>query len=106
MNNQNLIQKLQQCAATCLYCADACLDEENVKMMVRCIRLDRDCAEICTATANFLSRNSQNAGGLIRLCADICRQCGQECQKHQSDHCQQCAKACFECAEACSQYAG
>lgn len=106
MNNQNLLQKLMQCAAACNNCADACLDEDNIKMMVACIRLDRDCAEICQTTASFMARSSNNAGGLIRLCADICRQCGQECQKHKSDHCQECARACFECAEACSQYAG
>ncbi|MDI9730490.1 four-helix bundle copper-binding protein, partial [Stutzerimonas stutzeri] len=39
------------------------------------------------------------------LCAKICRACGEECAKHQMDHCQECAKACMKCAEECERMA-
>lgn len=41
------------------HCADACRGEQDVKMMAECIRLDRDCAEICRAAAAWMSRGSK-----------------------------------------------
>ena len=35
------------CAATCTACADACLGEPGVPELVRCVRLNLDCADIC-----------------------------------------------------------
>lgn len=105
MNNKDLIQTLVNCAATCEMCADACLDEDNIKMMVNCIRLDRDCAKICYTTASLLASNSNNVQHLLESCAEICKMCGDECEKHKMDHCQECARACKECEEACRSYA-
>lgn len=105
MKNQGLISALYNCAAHCNHCADACLDEEDIKMMVKCIRLDKICATTCIATAEALSVSSQDVSGLVRYCQEICQKCADECEKHQSDHCKKCAEACRKCAEACSQYA-
>lgn len=96
-----LIQKLVACMLACENCASACLREDNVKDMVRCISLDRDCADICAQSARLLQRNSEIAHQFLVLCEEICRMCGDECGKHQHDHCQKCAAACKECAEAC-----
>ena len=49
MRNEKLISALGNCINHCNYCADACLDEDNVKMMVDCIRTDRVCAEVCSS---------------------------------------------------------
>ncbi|CAN5505285.1 four-helix bundle copper-binding protein [soil metagenome] len=105
-HNQELLQKLAQCAAACENCADACLGEDDVKMMVQCIRLDRDCAKICYTTASFIASHSQNAQALVKVCEDLCRKCADECGKHEHDHCQECARACRECAEACRNFSG
>ena len=45
--NQGLIDALAKCAAKCSHCATGCLDEQDVKMLARCIKLDIDCAQIC-----------------------------------------------------------
>lgn len=105
MRNQELINKLYDCAAACNHCADACLDEDNVKMMVPCIRLDKVCAATCIATAQALAVNISDSDvkGLVEFCKEICRKCGDECSKHETDHCQECAKACKECVEACDR---
>lgn len=103
-HDKELLQKLAQCAAACEMCADACLDEDNVKMMVQCIKLDRDCAKICYTTASFIASHSKNAGALISACEELCRKCAAECEKHKHGHCQECARACRECAEACKMY--
>ena len=102
---RSLLDALARCVAACEYCADACLDEADPKMMVACIRTDRDCADICRLTAAFIARNSPHAKHIIKECIEICQKCADECGHHQHDHCQQCAQVCRECVAACKEYA-
>jgi hypothetical protein len=81
------------------------LNEKDLKMMVRCIELDRDCADICSLAAQLMSCGSAYSAKIFALCAEICQACGDECAKHKMDHCQQCAKACHKCAEECWEIA-
>lgn len=106
------IQECYDCAQTCTACADACLGEEEVHHMVRCIRLCLDCADICDTTGRVLSRQTEPAAELIRAqvraCAQACRVCGEECERHaeemQMDHCAVCAEACRRCEAACERF--
>lgn len=100
-----MITALGNCINHCNYCADACLDEDNVKMMVDCIRLDKVCAEVCSTTNQVLVTNFKDVQGLLDYCIKICKACADECSKHETQHCKDCAKACMECVEACKQYA-
>jgi hypothetical protein len=59
--NQSVIDALEDCVEACNGCIAASLKERDVKMMVRCIQLDIDCAEICALTLQYLSRNSEFA---------------------------------------------
>jgi hypothetical protein len=96
-----------ECARECEHCAAACLGEEDVKRLARCIRLDTDCAAICWQAASFMSRGSEHATQVCRLCADICDACAEECEKHTDmEHCRSCAEACRHCAEECRKMAG
>ena len=52
------IDTLVACAQACTACADACLSEETVAELRKCIRTDLDCADICAATARVLSRHT------------------------------------------------
>lgn len=99
------IEACYACAAACDHCATACLQEDDVKMMARCIALDMDCAEICRMAAAFMARDSQFAKQICALCAEICEACGDECAKHKHDHCQECARACKRCADECRRMA-
>ncbi len=103
MKNESIIQTLNACAAACNHCADACLGEDHVDRMVTCIRTDRVCAEICSATAKVLSMSYGPIDELLQFCARVCGSCAEECEQHNHDHCQACAKACTECREACLQ---
>lgn len=94
-----------ECWIACEMCSDACLDEEDVKMMVRCIRLDRDCADMCRAAVGAMVRGSGNAAEICRACAVACEACAKECEKHQHEHCRICAEACRRCAEECRKMA-
>ena len=103
--NQSLLDALNACIAACEHCATACLHEDNMKMMARCVLLDRDCADICARTARFVSRGSEHAAHLLQECAEICKACADECERHgaHSQHCRECAEACRRCEQACRQ---
>lgn len=104
MRNEKLIHALGNCINHCNYCADACLDEENLKMMVNCIRTDRACAAVCSALNQVLATGYKDVNGLVEECIKICNACADECENHDHDHCAACAKACRECAKACEAY--
>ncbi|HYC71352.1 MAG TPA: four-helix bundle copper-binding protein [Opitutaceae bacterium] len=100
------IEACHACLVECEHCATACLGEQDVKMMVRCIALDRSCAEICALAVREMARGSEFAERACQLCAEICDACGEECVRHEADHCQRCAEACRRCAEACREITG
>lgn len=102
--HKEFIQKLADCAAACRYCADQCLNSDNIAKMVDCIRTDHDCADSCLQAINFVSRQSKHAKEAVVFCRSLCKECWDECAKHEMDHCQACAKACRACEEACESY--
>ncbi|HEX2190574.1 MAG TPA: four-helix bundle copper-binding protein [Longimicrobiaceae bacterium] len=95
------------CEQTCTSCADACLGEPMLAELVRCIRLNLDCADVCGATGRLVARQTETEAAVLRAqlqaCAEACRACGEECEKHAEmhDHCRVCAEACRECERAC-----
>ena len=104
------IEACFDCAQACTACADACLGEQNIQMVIRCIRLDLDCADICDATGKVLSRQTAFEPAMTRAalqaCATACRLCGDECETHAQhgmQHCAACADACRRCEQACNQ---
>lgn len=52
------IDGTMHCVQACTQCADYCLSEQDVASLVKCIRIDLDCADICAATARVLSRQT------------------------------------------------
>jgi hypothetical protein len=103
------IRECLACEQVCVSCADACLGEENVQALRRCIRLNLDCADLCNVTARLLSRQQDPDLELIRrqvqLLAEVCRRCGEECARHQArhEHCRVCAEACRSCEDSCNR---
>jgi hypothetical protein len=97
------------CTEACNACADACLGEDSVADLVRCVRLDLDCADVCTATLRVVSRQTEYDANVTRpqleACVAVCRSCGDECERHAEmhEHCRVCAEACRRCEQACSQ---
>jgi hypothetical protein len=101
------VEECFSCAATCTSCADACLGEAMVQELVRCIRLNLDCADICEATGRVLARQTafepQQVRHMLEACAAACRLCADECERHAEhhEHCRVCADACRRCEQAC-----
>lgn len=98
------IDAASRCASSCASCADACLHGDHVEHMVRCIDLDNQCAAICRATVEVLSRPGPNGDSwreVVKACIAVCRECADECRTHDHEHCQVCAQDCDACVEAC-----
>ena len=91
-----------ECATTCNQCAVSCLEEKDVQYLIKCIRLDLECAVICRSTAELMSLNSSYSKDVCQLCASICNVCAQICEQHANmgmEHCRECAEACRACAQ-------
>jgi hypothetical protein len=90
-------------------CTDACLGEGDLADLVRCVRLNLDCADLCLATASILSRPTMTDAGVLLAALDACREscrvCAEECERHAEHHahCQACAEACRRCESACQR---
>src|SRR5690606_15017042 len=111
--NDVLIQAIEEayaCAQACSSCADACVAEGRPEL-AQCIRLNLDCADVCYTTGVVSTRRTGSNEAVIRslleVCAEACRACGQECERHASmmEHCRICADACRRCEDACRQAA-
>ncbi|MEU6072928.1 four-helix bundle copper-binding protein [Micromonospora sp. NPDC047074] len=102
-----VIEALNTCAQACTACADACLSEDMVAELAKCVRTNLDCADICTTTSRVLSRHTgydaNISRSLLEACAAACRACGDECARHAAmhEHCRVCADACRACERAC-----
>ncbi|GAB2753246.1 four-helix bundle copper-binding protein [Nocardioides pakistanensis] len=96
-----------ECAQLCTACADACLAEDMVAELTKCIRTNLDCADICETTGRVLSRHTGYDAHITRAvleaCAQACQSCGDECNQHASmhEHCRVCAESCRTCEQAC-----
>jgi hypothetical protein len=103
----DVIDTLTACGQACTACADACLSEDIVAELAKCIRTNLDCADVCAATARVLSRHTgydaNVSRALLDACATACRSCGDECARHADmhEHCRICAEACRACERAC-----
>ncbi len=102
---QICIDSCIRCAEACEFCATSDLNEPDVKLVLSCAQINRECAEVCWTSASLMSMDSQFAKQFCRLCADICDACATECERHNIDHCKRCAQACHSCAEECRRMA-
>ncbi|MCD0447345.1 hypothetical protein LO763_27385 [Glycomyces sp. A-F 0318] len=94
------------CAQACTACADACLSESDVGALVKCVRSNLDCADVCAATGRVLSRHTGYDANVTRAvleaCAAACKACGDMCAEHEHmAHCRHCADKCRACERAC-----
>ena len=101
------IDALIACSQACTACADACLSEDMVAELTKCIRTNLDCADVCAITARVLSRHTgydvNISRALLEACVMACKSCGDECAAHAEhhEHCRICADACRSCEQAC-----
>ena len=109
----SLDAKTEECLQNCLDCHRICLETisyglEKGEMRAEAgfIRLLLDCAEICQAGANFMTRGSELHKHVCAACAEVCARCAENCDLFADDEqMEECAEACELCAESCRDLA-
>lgn len=101
------IDECLSCYGTCEFTSSHCLELGGKHAEAVHIRLLADCARICLAAADFMTRGSDSHARLCETCADICRQCAESCERVDSadETMKQCVAECRRCADACEQMA-
>ena len=98
-----------ECGQACTACADSDLGERMVADLVRCARLNLDCADVCGTTARVLSRQTgydrDLTRAVVQACAQACQVSGEECDRHAQmhEHCRVCAEVCHRCQHVCDE---
>jgi hypothetical protein len=105
------IEACHRCEEACTACADANLAEQGqVESLLKSIRLDLDCADICAATGRVVTRQTACDANVMRAqleaCIAVCGSCAEECEIHAQrgmEHCRVCAEECRACEQACNE---
>lgn len=116
---KSLSQETKDCMAACLRTAQACnlcgddmvgmeAHGDQSRLMAKCIRLCRDCSEICLLASHWMGRMALFSSQICRICADVCDLCAETCEAHAAHHalCGPTAKECRRCADLCRRMAG
>ena len=104
-------EAIQSCAAACSDCQRACdscathcthLLSEGKKEHLATVMSCQDCASVCAAAAQIVSRGGPYSSLICESCAKICSECHTECAKFPDDkHMRSCAEECRKCETAC-----
>ncbi len=74
-NILSLLNSIYECQSACKYCFNACLEEERIDMMRRCIKRTVECAEICEHTASSLAYTGDFTHEVLSICIKACEEC-------------------------------
>jgi len=104
-------REIQRCISDCMTCHRVCLETiphalsmGGVHAHPDHIRMLMDCAQICQTSADFMIRGSPLHQRTCGVCAEICDQCANECERIGHDEqMRMCAEVCRRCAEICHQ---
>lgn len=101
------IQNCQDCHAACVETKAHCLDMGGPHAAREHIGLLDDCAQICATSADYMLRGSPRHARTCAICAEVCRDCGEECDRMANGDrlMKQCAEICRRCAESCDRMA-
>lgn len=100
---------VNKAALHCLEKSNVCLEhcfellKEGDKELALCADLTADTAAMCVALAKLAASNSKRLPAMAKVCIDVCKDCEDECRKHEKKHvqCKDCADSCAECIKAC-----
>ncbi len=104
---QKCIQLCRDCHAMCTQTIAHCLKLGGRHAAPEHIRLFLDCAQMCTTTVDYMLRESAFHDRICRLCAELCKQCGKDCEQLAGvdQMVKQCIEMCRKCAESCERMA-
>lgn len=102
-------QALIDAAADCVQKGQACNAHCNMllgqgeKEMAACQASVNQTIAICSALQQLANLNSNHLTKLAAVAMDICKDCEDECRKHEKKHlaCKECGDACAACYKQC-----
>ena len=100
---QECLEACNRSVQACNECFDVCCKSPQQEEFANCLKILRDCADICALVSQLIARNSVNAKLLASFCANICDACAKACEKCQDPSFQKCAEICRQCADACRE---
>jgi hypothetical protein len=92
------------CARMCDLCSAHCakMVAEGKKEHHETLRTTQDCATVCSAAARVTAKDGPMSDLICAACADVCKRCGDACEKHAADPImKRCAEECRKCEKAC-----
>jgi hypothetical protein len=104
---QKCIQLCRDCHAMCIQTISHCLKLGGRHATLEHIRLFEDCAQMCVTAADYMLRESPFHDRICRVCSDLCKQCGKDCEQVARDDqmVKQCIELCRKCAGSCERMA-
>jgi hypothetical protein len=97
-------KECSDCQRACDECSTHCAEmlakgnEHHQQTLATC----QDCADVCAAASQIVSRSGPFSADICRACAGVCAQCAEACERHAHDETMAaCAKACRSCEDAC-----
>jgi hypothetical protein len=104
---QKCIQLCRDCYAMCIQTISHCLKLGGHHATLDHIRLFEDCAQMCLTAADYMLRESPFHDRICRLCSDLCKQCGKDCERLAGDDrmIKECMEMCRKCAGSCERMA-
>lgn len=84
------VDKGQRCIAHCLT-----MFQEGDTSVADCASKVHEMMAICDGFSYLLTANSTHSKAMSALCLSVCKECAEECRKHDQHHeCRACAEAC------------
>lgn len=100
-----LIAATSDCISKGQLCVDHCLMllADGDTGMAGCARSVHQMLALCGALQQLASLNSEHIKPLAKVALAACKNCEEECRKHEKDHavCKDCAEACAACQKEC-----
>jgi hypothetical protein len=101
--HNDCIKACQECSRSCNETFHHCYDQvaQGKKEHAKALRLVADCAKFCNLSADMVASDSPLMVYSCAACAEACKACATECDKHEASEMKGCAKACFACEKTC-----
>lgn len=104
---------LASAAADCVRTGEICVDHclalfaQGDKSTAACARSVTQLTSICGTLQLLATQNSKFLPRYAKLAGEICKDCEDECRKHEKEHqqCKDCADACAACEKECNKVA-
>lgn len=109
----NPYAKLIAATSTCTVKGQACINHclmllgDGDKAMADCARSVQQMLAVCGALQQLASAGSSHLKPLAKVAMDVCKDCENECRKHDKKHtaCKECGDACAACYKECKAIA-